>query len=246
MHVPKIFTGIKGGESSKQRLGTILNELGQMLSPLGYWQTDNLITFGKNHSFLEDEQLIACIERHANHDYDKAIVWRTHILTWAARCASGSAGDFVECGTHLGFTAAVVCDYLPSATAHRQYWCYDLFEGSAYRGYEIGNQTAFEFVTRKLNTYPCIRIVKGPVEQTLATELPDRIAFLHLDLNSAPGEQAALQKMVPRLSKGAFVILDDYGWRHYRDQKLVADVIFAAHGIPIVELPTGQGMAMIS
>jgi len=246
MQIPKILTGIKGSEGAKKRLGHILNELGEILSPLGYWQTDNLITFGKIQSFLEDERLLACVERHANHEYDKAIIWRTHILTWAASNAASARGDFVECGTHLGFTVAVVCDYLPGALENRKYWCYDLFEGSAYERFDLAGIPPFEFVKKKLSAFPCARLIKGPIQQTLENEAPSEIAFMHLDLNSALAEKAALEKMVPRLSRGAFVILDDYGWHHYRDQKVVADAIFSEHGIHIAELPTGQGMAMIT
>ena len=41
------------------------------------------------------------------------------------------------------------------------------------------------------------------------------------------------------------MVLDDYGWANYKPQKVVADNFFKSKDIPIVELPTGQGLAII-
>jgi hypothetical protein len=79
----------------------------------------------------------------------------------------------------------------------------------------------------------------------LAERAPEKVAFLHLDLNSAVAEAAALEFFATRFSPGAFVLLDDYGWRGFRPQKLAADRFFGRLGKPIMELPTGQGVAMI-
>jgi len=75
--------------------------------------------------------------------------------------------------------------------------------------------------------------------------MPQAGSILHLDLNSAPAEEGALQRIVPLMPAGAMVVLDDYGWSHYKAQKVVADNYFAQRNIPIVELPTGQGLAII-
>jgi len=64
-------------------------------------------------------------------------------------------------------------------------------------------------------------------------------------MNSAPAEIAALAYFWERLVPGALVLLDDYGWRGYRAQKLAEDPFFAARGLQVMELPTGQGMVMV-
>ena len=75
-------------------------------------------------------------------------------------------------------------------------------------------------------------------------QCPKQVAFLHLDLNSASAEEGAL-RLVPLMPAGAMVVLDDYGWSNYKPQKVVADKYFAQRNIPVVELPTGQGLAII-
>lgn len=40
------------------------------------------------------------------------------------------------------------------------------------------------------------------------------------------------------------IVLDDYGWSVYREQKLLEDAWFAERGYQGLELPTGQGLVI--
>jgi hypothetical protein len=244
--IPNLFNGISGPKDKKEELKIILERLGQLLAGMSPWQTDNLITFGKNLSFLDDRLLTNLVLKHAVHEYDKAIIWRTHILSWAAQNALNVPGDFVECGTHLGYSVSVIADYVRLAETGRRYWCYDLFEGAAYASFDLAGKEPLDYVQEKFDGKEFIKLVKGSVPQSFAGQCPAQVSFLHLDLNNALAEKGALEHLVPLMPKGAMVVLDDYGWHYYRAQKLVADEIFRAIGIPIVELPTGQGLAIIS
>jgi len=244
--IPTLFTGISGTDQAKAELRTALERLAFVLKGVDPWQTDNLITFARNLSFLQDSRLRAAVAKHAQHEYDKAIIWRTHVLTWEGANALKVEGDFVECGTHLGYSVSVLCDYLDLEGAGRQYWCYDLFDGKAYERFDLGGQEPIDFVRHRFSQQPYVHLVKGSVPDSFGSGAPECVAFLHLDLNSADAERGALEYLLPRMTKGAMVVLDDYGWSHYKAQKLVADEIFGAWGIPIVELPTGQGLAIIS
>lgn len=44
------------------------------------------------------------------------------------------------------------------------------------------------------------------------------------------------------MTPGGTIVLDDYGWLGYGDQKTVEDEFFAARGYQVLELPTGQGL----
>ena len=244
--IPNLFAGISGPRDKKEELKKLLVSMAQVLQGLDPWMTDNLITFGKNLSFLQDKRLTDLVFQHAVHEYDKAIIWRTHILTWAAQNALRVPGDFVECGTHLGFSVNVVSDYVGLDKTGRRFWCYDLFEGSAYASFDLAGKEPLDYVQQRVEGKDFIKLVKGPVPQSFAEQSPDQVAFLHLDLNSALAEKGALEHLVPLMPTGAIVVLDDYGWSNYRAQKIVADEIFSSIGIPIVELPTGQGLAIIS
>jgi O-methyltransferase len=243
--IPSLFIGITGEQTELEELQLLLRRLTQLLQNLDIWSTDNLITFGRNLSFLDDERLINIIFKNANHEYDKAIVWRSHVVTWAAKNALNIDGEFVECGTHLGFTASVINDYVELEKNGRELWCYDLFDGEAYDKLKSEGIEPISWITNKFQNSSNIKIIKGRVPESIIKHKPEKVAFLHLDLNSATAEIGALEQLVPLMPKGAMVVLDDYGWKNYKPQKHVADEFFAERGTLIMEIPTGQGLVVI-
>jgi hypothetical protein len=94
----------------------------------GVFAGDNLITFGKNLSFLTDRPFMEAVARHAGTDIERSILWRTAVLCWAARNGLRREGDFVECGCYRGTSARILADALGFGGLDRTYWLYDLFE----------------------------------------------------------------------------------------------------------------------
>jgi hypothetical protein len=87
-----------------------------------------------------------------------------------------------------------------------------------------------------------VKIIVGPIPETLHAITSRRIAFLHLDLNCSPPEVAAMEALWDRLAPGAFVLLDDYAYSGYRPQKLGIDGFARSRGVAVLSLPTGQGL----
>jgi O-methyltransferase len=56
-----------------------------------------------------------------------------------------------------------------------------------------------------------IHFVKGPVEETLPDQAPDRLALLRLDTDWYESTRHELTHLYPRLSRGGVLIVDDYG-----------------------------------
>ena len=90
--------------------------------------------------------------------------------------------------------------------------------------------------------YPNVRIVRGAVPMSFEEAVPERVAFLHVDMNSSKSEIAALEVLFDKVSRGGVIVFDDYGWRAYRRQQEAEDVFMRARGQRILELPTGQGL----
>ena len=86
------------------------------------------------------------------------------------------------------------------------------------------------------------RIIAGTVPETLGEVDTDAVAFLHIDMNCAPPEVAALRHFWPRLSPGAFVLLDDYANRGRDEQRVAMDSLADELGVSVCALPTGQGL----
>jgi hypothetical protein len=98
-------------------------------------------------------------------------------------------------------------------------------------------------VQSRFAAYPQVKLIRGPVPQTLGQVPSVRIAFLSIDMNCAEPEVAALEFFWTRLTPGALVILDDYAFAEpYRRQKDAADRWANQIGVRILALPTGQGL----
>jgi O-methyltransferase len=72
----------------------------------------------------------------------------------------------------------------------------------------------------------------------------DKIAFLHLDLNSAGPEIAAAEYFWDKMVPGAIMLLDDFGYGGFEEQR-EAFVAFANRkGLSVLYSPVGPGMIL--
>jgi len=71
--------------------------------------------------------------------------------------------------------------------------------------------------------------VEGLIEKTLPRTIPDRIAFLHLDMDLYAPTLHALRYLYPRMSKGGVLIIDDYG--HWKGARKAVDHYFETQKI---------------
>ena len=136
----------------------------------------------------------------------------------------------------------------------RQFYLYDTFAGlppewsterertQVHAGYQWDG--VYEDVVNRFSIYPNIRVVKGVVPEVFETVVPEQIAFLHLDMNAGAAETAALDHLLPRLSDGAMVLLDDFGRMEMSDLCRAHLDWWGRHGHVILELPTGQGLVI--
>ncbi|WP_157879112.1 class I SAM-dependent methyltransferase [Pararhodospirillum photometricum] len=182
---------------------------------------------------------------HITEEKDKALLWRMHTLLWGARKALALEGDFVECACYKGNSARVLCEALRFETIDKKYYLYDLFEHDQtmpHHELPAHSKELYGAVQARFRAYNNVIVTQGRVPEILAHVAPEKIAFLHLDLNNTQAELGALELLFDRLVPGAVLVLDDYGWSAYKDQKDAEDLWFAARGYSVLELPTGQGL----
>jgi hypothetical protein len=86
--------------------------------------------------------------------------------------------------------------------------------------------------------------VKGRIPESLSEVAAERVSFLSIDLNNAAPEIAAAKFFWDKLVSGAAMILDDYGWKKHIVQKRAFDEFAKHRGVPILSLPTGQGLIL--
>ncbi len=210
---------------------------------------DGLWTY-RGHSFTEDERFCRAYHRAVRAaGWDYGIRWRVHTILWAAEHASSLDGAFVECGTGRGFMASAVCEFL--GWTNRPFYLYDTFlptvpddDGtqSAQGNVSPFYATGPEQVAKNFSEWPGVQLVVGEIPDTLLDTSP--IAFLHVDLNHAAAEEAALRHFWPRLTPGAPIVFDDYAQQTYEAQHDATDRLGHELGFRVLTLPTGQGLVV--
>lgn len=233
------FFGVKDAQRFLGALQATINEV----PGVGVFAGDNLFTFGRNLSFLDDDALMSAFSRQVATETERAILWRTAVVYWAARQGLRLEGDFVECGCYRGTTARIISDALALGTSGKKYYLYDTFDSDPRNPALSGGQFESEVRSRFAGDSHVV-ITKGIVPESFSEACPERIAFMHIDMNNTPAEMGALEVLFGKMSPGAVLVLDDYGWILYRDQNLNQRQFFESLGRHVLELPTGQGIVL--
>jgi hypothetical protein len=81
--------------------------------------------------------------------------------------------------------------------------------------------------------YPMDKImfIKGKVEETLDSGLPERISILRLDTDWYESTRKELKVLYPLLSPGGILIIDDYG--HFTGARKAVDEFLASEPGPL-------------
>jgi hypothetical protein len=232
------------GISNPARFRELMMEAAKLVAP-GVYFADNLFTWCRNISLFEDVAFRQAWEANIKNDADRAIAWRRYILASAACHCVQLAGDFVECGVYWGTGVKTVVDYLGGRAFPKTFWAYDTFDHNPVQGHAFADQGPgfHERVVARFAGYEQVKLVKGTIPEVLRAGGPSAIALLHLDLNSAAYEVAALDCLFDKVVAGGIVVLDDYEWAGpYRGQKIAEDRWFEQRNYRVMPLPTGQGL----
>lgn len=214
-----------------------------------------------NAAFLKDPNFLKAQERGFSGAQGQASCpapWRLHIAIWAAQTAMRREGDFVECGVYLGFVSSVIMTYLKwNETNHnKRFYLVDSYEGLdpttlTERERELGRaeqysnyRGTYPRALKNLAEFKNTELIKGYVPQVLPQVKAERLAYLHIDMNSAVPEVAALEYFWPKMTTGGVVLLDDYAFIDHKLQKHALDELAARLGFSIASLPTGQGLVI--
>lgn len=131
-------------------------------------------------------------------------------------------GDFVECGTYKGGSAALLSSFLNSK---RHLWLYDSFQGMPSTSAKDG-ESAAEWVGKCIadisDLQEILGCVSAPLEQchirpgwfgeTFQGDLPEQVALLHCDADWYESVSLVLNTFYDRIPRGGCIVLDDFGY----------------------------------
>ena len=216
---------------------------------------DNMMISFRNFTFLKDKSFVDnVLNRVQENDTEFSKIWRLHTYVWCCTNALNLPGDLVECGVHKGLYSSVMLSQIDLSAKGKKIYLYDTFTGLDERystprerdqaevSYQI--ESWEQDVRKTFSEWPQAIVVKGAVPESLAETAPDQVAFLHLDMNAAAAEIAALDFLEPRLVNGAQILLDDFGRLENKEICPAMQSWFGKRNLPILELPTGQGLVV--
>lgn len=123
-------------------------------------------------------------------------------------------GDVVEFGTFTGYSAMLFQKVIEQSNSDKTLHVYDSFEIQFTRSGSIQEILTQNFTIAKLKV-PIMH--KGYFEDTLPTQLPISVSFVHMDCGFGGDKFQhrdillfCLNQVYPKLSKGAVCILMDY------------------------------------
>lgn len=238
--------------------------------PGTFYDQDGLRTI-HNHEFMLDPSFQEAYKRgvqaqggmkfgDSTEESEFHVHWRVHILLWAAFAASKLDGDFVECGVNKGMFSSCIMKYLKWDSLCKTFYLMDTFRGLDERFVSDADREAgvlekskcwlesgfyvstVESVKSNFSEWKNVKIIEGSIPETLNECKPEKVAYLHLDMNCSAPEVAALDYFWDRLVPGAFILMDDYAFNGYRNQKVGMDAFVNTKGVEIASLPTGQGL----
>jgi hypothetical protein len=150
-------------------------------------------------------------------------------------------GAVVECGVWRGGSMMVVEQVLLQLNEVRDLYLFDTFEGMTTPTENdaqilYGQKSAAELLAKAKKEVSTslwcsspidevrqnvsrigydldkVHLVKGRVEDTIPEHAPDSISLLRLDTDWYESTRHELDHLIPRLSSGGVLIIDDYGW----------------------------------
>ena len=169
-------------------------------------------------------------------------------------------GSIVECGVWKGGSMLSIAETLSLLKEFsRELFLYDTFEGmpppaSNDRNYDdqkaenllaLNNDKDKNYFwaystldevkkTMSISNYPqsLIHYIKGKVEDTVPSTIPDEIALLRLDTDWYESTKHELTFLYPRLKKGGVLIIDDYGY--WKGARKAVDEYISENNIQIL------------
>lgn len=220
-----------------------------------FYCNDMLICLWRNLSFRNDPKFMSCFYDAVTTDQEQSLIWRLHTLAWAAKNALNVEGDFVECGVFRGLCSAVFLKYLDFQDLPRQAYLYDTFEGLPEKTSTEEERRLWDYtqhdaeaiykgVRERFSKYKNVNIVRGIVPDSFEGAVPEKIAFLHIDMNSEQAEMLALEHLFDKVTPGGMIVFDDFGWTCNANQMKAELAFMTARDHQVLELPTGQGVVI--
>jgi O-methyltransferase len=159
-------------------------------------------------------------------------------------------GALVECGVYRGASAGALAAGAPD----RDIWLFDSFEGFPpsssedpvdVTGTQVGSERDARYILNRLGIDSArSHIEKGWFKETFPEADVGPVALLHVDADLYNSQKGALERFLPDLAPGGYLVLDDYQNERFAGGKHAADETLGQRVRELRMLRTGAGAWM--
>lgn len=190
--------------------------------------------------------------------FDYEIPLRLHQAIWCARYSIKRDSDayFLEFGTGKGFVMSAVLSYLTLSENRATLppmLLFDSYQNSATdalshqspeNGKNIYYADSFDQVLNNFKEWPNVKLVKGILPESLLGKIPEKVSFMHVDLNSPLTEVQCIQACWENLIPGGIILLDDFAYLGFEKSHEILTNFFNQIGYAVLTTATGQGIVI--
>lgn len=218
-----------------------------------YFGAEGLHVLNRNLSFTQDAVFFQLYRDMAEDKKETGRLWRLHVFLWAFMNALRLEGDLIECGVYRGFSSALAVRYANFERVRKTLFLFDTWDGIPEDQLDTKRKQIDKYkdpdnyvkVLERFKDYANVKIVKGRVPEVFEqVTMPEKISFLHLDMNTSVAEVGALEILFERMVPGSICLLDDFGLLLAREQMLHETEWFRRRGYMVCELPTSQALVI--
>jgi len=175
---------------------------------------------------------------------------RCHILWTLADQSMSVAGDFWECGVYKGGTARLLAESIVTRSSDKHLHLFDTFGGMPVTGpddfHEEGDffDTSLDAVRHTVGHSEFVHFHSGKIPDTFNSHDDHPIAFAHVDVDIYQSVLDCCHHIYPRLSPGATMVFDDYGFASCPGARKAVDEFFRDKPERPLVLPTAQAVVV--
>ncbi len=176
----------------------------------------------------------------------------SHVLYQVALQALHVRGDFWECGVYKGGTASMLAKIIATKSYDKKrLLLFDTFKGMPEANPKKDIHKQGDFSNTSLNAVQkavghegeeFVRYHEGFIPDTFQGLENSEIALAHVDVDIYQSIVDCCKFIFPRLSKGGFIVFDDYGIASCPGAREAVDEYFRGASIQPLVLPTGQAV----
>jgi O-methyltransferase len=145
-------------------------------------------------------------------------------------------GEIVEMGVYKGGTAAIMNKILFETASSKMFYGYDTFTGMPetdpkndhHKKLDFAD-TSIEMVRKLIKSYSGGKhffLIAGVIPESCKDNIPEKIAFAHIDLDIYEAIKSSLELVYNRISPGGIILFDDYGAPSCFGARIAVDEFF--------------------